>query len=248
MRLADLRALMDRDGVSSAARAVWWAIASHANGDGDAWPATEVIARMAGMSTRSVSTHLRALEAAGVLSTTRLPTHQRNRYHIPAPEESFGCTGRNLPEAPEMGNALTSKNGPLKYTKKEVYKGASDSTRQTTGGDATPHGVAASPQTGTCTSCRAPIVFARLPTGRIVALDARPDHTGLYALLDHNRTVLLTVEQHSTVTPDVQTRLRRAHNDICDQYATVADTVTNRRVNHYREHVRETKLNRERNR
>lgn len=108
MKLSDLRAALDREGVSPAARAVWWAVWVHADQAGVAWTKREVLARMAGVSTRHVSTLLRELVAVGMLEVER-PTKQRNRYRILTP--STGTPVQQSTGTPVQGHRNPSSAG-----------------------------------------------------------------------------------------------------------------------------------------
>ena len=129
MRWADLRAAMAGSDVSPEARAVWWAIASHANREDKAWPPRDVIARMAGMSVRSVSKYLRELEGAGLLITTRLDGG-RNTYLL---QLFAGGAANSCRTSAASTNSVTSTNGGAKYTGKYTKKAESRSKLSTSG-------------------------------------------------------------------------------------------------------------------
>lgn len=115
---------MDRDGVSPSARAVWWTIVAHANGEGEAWPKLDVLARMTGVSTRSVSACLRELEQVGLLETNR-SHHQTNRYRILL-STSTGSTGSTVPDTTD--NNLKHTSDATGSTLQGHRKQASDAT------------------------------------------------------------------------------------------------------------------------
>lgn len=112
MRFADLRAALNfRPDLGPAPRAVWWAIAAHADANGEAWPSLPVLADLAGMSVRSVTAALRHLEGAGLLEITRVK-HQNNRYRIVTSHDQTvlrlpmldpGSIGKRLPMASADG-------------------------------------------------------------------------------------------------------------------------------------------------
>lgn len=60
---------------SPTAKLVLIALADHANGDGECWPSMERIGVMAGISPRSVSRHVTALEELGLVQRARRRRH-----------------------------------------------------------------------------------------------------------------------------------------------------------------------------
>jgi DNA-binding transcriptional ArsR family regulator len=108
-------ALHLRPNVTPSARAVWLILAIHTNGDGDCWPALDVLADLAGMSERSVRRSLRALEDVGLLETTRLE-NRRNLYRVvvsDAPSFRFSTTGHQRPDPTghQRPDVRTSRSG-----------------------------------------------------------------------------------------------------------------------------------------
>ena len=158
------RAAVAREGITPGARAVWWAIASHADADGNAWPDVALIALMAGMTTRRVTTNFRELEGAGLLATARIGG-QKNRYHIicpqepqfrwpsepdfrRAPEVSGKSTGSIQSEAPEVAAAFPQVTAPLEVQKKYKEVARTNPTARN-GAAAPPNGGGTIPKSST---------------------------------------------------------------------------------------------------
>lgn len=105
MRRAYLRSALERDDASQGARLVFLVIALHANGDGDAWPKVATIARLAGMSQRTVAYRLAELEKIGLVTVHRRLGRQ-HRYSVGTPAESAGGVIRDSAAPPAESAAL----------------------------------------------------------------------------------------------------------------------------------------------
>ena len=71
MSIAALNWAWQQDTPTPTAKLVLLALADRANEDGECWPGMGTVAQMAGVSSRSVSTHLAALEEGGLLTRRR---------------------------------------------------------------------------------------------------------------------------------------------------------------------------------
>lgn len=71
MSIAALDWAWNQDCPNATSKLVLIALADKANDDGECWPGMEHVARMVGISTRQVSTHLQRLEEVGLLARRR---------------------------------------------------------------------------------------------------------------------------------------------------------------------------------
>lgn len=71
-----------------------------------------------------------------------------------------------------------------------------------------------------CRSCRAPVTWVTLPSGKTMPLDAEPAADGNVALLSAGRAIVLTageLSEERQLMPPFRRKLYRSHFSTCPQ-------------------------------
>ena len=76
MSLDALKWAWEQDCPNATAKLVLMALADHANSDGECWPSMKRVAKLTGISSRQVSTHIVTLESLGYVTKGNRRRHE----------------------------------------------------------------------------------------------------------------------------------------------------------------------------